>query len=409
MALLAALLASWWAPAIAHSDDNLYARDLAAAKRGLDGAQGRLDRASRDLQRASAMLPRLRAETARLDAIAARRRQVADDATATARQAERAVHERRERAAREVDATRAQRLAATTTWRHRRSLWISSAIALLGICAAFGLAALAAHQRKDEAQRGAAAARTASALGVAVATYLAALGVLLWWADAWRASWGAAAIAALGVMAMIAGTGTGWRSGAPLPRHQLLRMIVLPAVLFMVAAAVPGAVAASSARPDAMQVANETLRLATQAHAHAAMPRPIARLAARAEELSTRALRALQRADEMQRWRDRIAAAHANADQRRRGAERSVAHWGRQLDIAQADYDAYQELTDAIATPPPGVPSRVPSYVPPVFDPPTTRDFGSGSGSIGTCADGTLSDSIGRPGACSHHGGVGSR
>src|SRR5262249_26107340 len=35
----------------------------------------------------------------------------------------------------------------------------------------------------------------------------------------------------------------------------------------------------------------------------------------------------------------------------------------------------------------------------------TTGDFGSGSGSVGACADGTLSDSIGRPGACSHHGG----
>jgi hypothetical protein len=40
-------------------------------------------------------------------------------------------------------------------------------------------------------------------------------------------------------------------------------------------------------------------------------------------------------------------------------------------------------------------------------DAPTTDDFGSGSGSVGQCADGTLSDSIGRPGACSHHGGVG--
>jgi hypothetical protein len=37
----------------------------------------------------------------------------------------------------------------------------------------------------------------------------------------------------------------------------------------------------------------------------------------------------------------------------------------------------------------------------------TTEDFGSGSGSVGACVDGTLSDSIGRPGACSHHGGVG--
>lgn len=38
---------------------------------------------------------------------------------------------------------------------------------------------------------------------------------------------------------------------------------------------------------------------------------------------------------------------------------------------------------------------------------PTTEDFGTGSGSVGQCADGTYSDSIGRPGACSHHGGVG--
>ncbi len=75
-------------------------------------------------------------------------------------------------------------------------------------------------------------------------------------------------------------------------------------------------------------------------------------------------------------------------------------------------------------------PSPAPSYDPPSFDPPavpytrprdsdytdrngtyngtpTTRDFGSGRGSVGRCSDGTLSDSIGRPGACSHHGGVG--
>ncbi|HMJ36777.1 MAG TPA: DUF3761 domain-containing protein [Baekduia sp.] len=38
---------------------------------------------------------------------------------------------------------------------------------------------------------------------------------------------------------------------------------------------------------------------------------------------------------------------------------------------------------------------------------PTTEDFGNGQGSVGQCADGTYSDSIGRSGACSHHGGVG--
>lgn len=38
---------------------------------------------------------------------------------------------------------------------------------------------------------------------------------------------------------------------------------------------------------------------------------------------------------------------------------------------------------------------------------PTTQDFGDGQGSVGLCEDGTYSDSIGRPGACSYHGGVG--
>ena len=40
------------------------------------------------------------------------------------------------------------------------------------------------------------------------------------------------------------------------------------------------------------------------------------------------------------------------------------------------------------------------------YGPPTTEDFGNGQGSIGLCEDGRLSDSIGRQGACSHHGGV---
>jgi hypothetical protein len=46
-------------------------------------------------------------------------------------------------------------------------------------------------------------------------------------------------------------------------------------------------------------------------------------------------------------------------------------------------------------------------YIPDdAYGAPTTEDFGSGQGSVGVCEDGTLSDSIGRQGACSHHGGV---
>ena len=47
-----------------------------------------------------------------------------------------------------------------------------------------------------------------------------------------------------------------------------------------------------------------------------------------------------------------------------------------------------------------------PSYTPPSYTPPMTGNFGNGTGTVGYCDDGTLSDSIGRPGACSWHGGV---
>jgi hypothetical protein len=55
-------------------------------------------------------------------------------------------------------------------------------------------------------------------------------------------------------------------------------------------------------------------------------------------------------------------------------------------------------------TPPPSY--TPPSYTPPSYTPPTTGNFGNGTGAVGYCNDGTLSDSIGRPGACSWHGGV---
>jgi hypothetical protein len=38
--------------------------------------------------------------------------------------------------------------------------------------------------------------------------------------------------------------------------------------------------------------------------------------------------------------------------------------------------------------------------------PPTTENFGEGNGYVVECMDGTLSDSGGIQGACSHHGGV---
>jgi uncharacterized protein DUF3761 len=67
----------------------------------------------------------------------------------------------------------------------------------------------------------------------------------------------------------------------------------------------------------------------------------------------------------------------------------------------------------------PTLDDTTPNYAPPVNSDdysdhdgsynghPTTEEFGDGAGSVGLCADGTYSDSVGRQGACSHHGGVG--
>lgn len=85
------------------------------------------------------------------------------------------------------------------------------------------------------------------------------------------------------------------------------------------------------------------------------------------------------------------------------------------------DYNSDDGGTDDYSVPvtPPSTDPGTPDSYNPYTDPdylnhdgtydgaPTTEDFGSGSGSIGQCADGTYSDSIGRPGACSWHGGVG--
>jgi Protein of unknown function (DUF3761) len=80
--------------------------------------------------------------------------------------------------------------------------------------------------------------------------------------------------------------------------------------------------------------------------------------------------------------------------------------------------------TDVTNCPGVTVPPTTPDYAPPTvagvpYDPndysngdgtylgnPTTQNFGSGQGSIGQCRDGTYSDSVGRQGACSYHGGV---
>lgn len=59
------------------------------------------------------------------------------------------------------------------------------------------------------------------------------------------------------------------------------------------------------------------------------------------------------------------------------------------------------DVYGSCGSPSPAAPSSPPA------SPPTTGNFGTGNGTVVQCQDGTLSDSGGIQGACSHHGGVG--
>jgi hypothetical protein len=80
----------------------------------------------------------------------------------------------------------------------------------------------------------------------------------------------------------------------------------------------------------------------------------------------------------------------------------------RSLESGASPSGGYDDSHDPVYSnePEPGyeAPDDEPDYS---YGAPTTENFGNGKGCVGVCADGTLSDSIGRPGACSHHGGVG--
>ena len=82
--VMAVLLLSLGAPTAARGEENIYARDLATAKRGVLQAQDRLERAAADAESASRRLPALRERTNRWRAIADRRQRLSYRADARA-------------------------------------------------------------------------------------------------------------------------------------------------------------------------------------------------------------------------------------------------------------------------------------------------------------------------------------
>jgi hypothetical protein len=139
------------------------------------------------------------------------------------------------------------------------------------------------------------------------------------------------------------------------------------------------------------------------------MPRRVRALRDRAERLQDRASEAHTDARIAMNYLDGLLEQRAESEAVIASAMRAVSRWSRALVAAQADYDHFQQILDDDSDYDLDIGDDIyddPRYD---FDPdlsPTTEDFGSGSGSVGLCNDGTLSDSIGRQGACSHHGGV---
>ncbi len=395
---------TWGMSTDAVAAGNFYSQELISAKRALEDAHSRLDQATSDMGRAKAGLRTVHNEAARLRSLAGRRQRAATTAVANADSAEGAVRATREDAARDVTERDTHIAATTHDWRQRRGLWISLTAGLLALVGSIGLVALTARRNRDEAALAAAAARTAITLAVAVTSYLVLLEGVLWWADALSLSWAPAACATIGIIALAGGTAVGWRQPASLVPRSQSRLALIAALILIGAALIPAsAVATATAPPQVAQLSSETLRSAVEATADAPMPAAVQHERQRAEWLSERAATAARRATRAEEDRDRIAAVAANARGRRDSAHRSVKYWRVRVKSTQASYDRYQKLTTPIRIP-------IPRYTAPRYTlpeaAPTTENFGHGNGSVGLCADGTLSDSIGQSGACSHHGGV---
>jgi hypothetical protein len=254
-------------------------------------------------------------------------------------------------------------------------------------------------------------------VGVGIAAYLCALLASLLWADAWAFSWWPIGAAALGVVAIVAAVLAGWLLPTRLARTRvrLGRAGVPIALLLLTLAAVPAVAAASLGAPRAEPLDERVVQLAVDHRAEAPLPPRLLELRRRAERLQASAGTARDDASAADNDVSALLASQARADTAMSRAERAIARWSDELEVAQAEYDDFQSLLDD-------------SYEDLDLDDelydldldelddldyddvrglsPTTEDFGSGSGSVGQCADGTYSDSIGRPGACSHHGGV---
>ncbi len=398
----------------ARAEENIWAEDLKAAQSHLQDVERRAATAGAAKIEAENVLPALELRARELRTTASRREQRAADAQAIASRKESRVDEQRRSAAEAVaqaDNRHADRMLA---WRSERATWITVAATLVAAGIALGLLAVVSRQREhalDEQANKRLAARVALGLGASVTALLCGL-VALHAAEMVDFSLWLVAAALVAVAAPCAAVAAAWRRFLPRgPRY------LVPTVAALVAAGAGGPVAAAVATdsPARDAIPPDVAALA-RAHYGAEPPPAAVRAAiARADRLADAASAAAARASSEQAKLDETNTALDQATRRLSRAEASVERWSREVDRIQAEYDSYQALIDEGERLDDELDALLeedeplqdledpPGYSPP---PPTTEDFGSGSGSIGFCRDGTVSDSIGRPGACSYHGGV---
>lgn len=433
-------------PPTAFASENIYAGDVSSAQRELDGARIRWSEASRRVAEAQGELPARRDQQHRLEAEARRAAQQADRARAVADRDRQSVLAARTRAsASTAEAARAN-AQVDARWRAARAglaLWSTVAVALL---AAVGLvlrlvpgrARNVEHQSKSNLRMAGGAA--VGALVVEVSMFVA-LGA---GSELGRLAAGAVtalAAPAAALMAVRRGLRPRTVHAAPLAAALALAATwgvaaavqvgrpsdqVVPAATARLAAAqrtrapLPSFAVDSRRRSDdAATVARSTERRAAGAHDRADALAEVRRAGLaemartkHAQELSSRHLAAVQR--DFDRYQALLPLAGARSsdpptDDDLSLDDPSIEDDG--LDVYEDEPDSSDELaSDDDPDPYESTDTQFSedddAGVPDSSWAPTTERFGSGRGRIGQCEDGTLSDSIGRSGACSHHGGV---
>jgi hypothetical protein len=424
IALVVGLL---FASSVQAAEPNIWSADLKDAKHHLASARQRLSTATVDLATARAGEPAARHSRDRWSQVADQRWSRADAARIQADHARTATLAARTVARHRVDDV-ARRLAVRTDrWRHYRAAWIGSAWLILALSTALAVGVIATAIRRrepDDTTRASGRAATACAVtvGVSVAAFLASLLGALWASDA-NVFTPVLAVAAAAAALLPIGLALGWRRSArDTPnRHPAISIVLSLGGVCAVTGLMLLGLARARPMPDPLPT--EVSALAAEANANAPLPSAVQADLDHVNVLRTYAVDATNNANLA---RDRLAALSSDAEKAlalQRRARRAVSSWSNTVDERQAEYDSYQRLLDeqdALNADDPYTTDDGNGYDPSTdlpdlsdVDPTipdtsggTTEDFGNGSGSVGLCNDGTTSDSIGRPGACSHHSGV---